>query len=36
MLTVIKLLNKMKEASIITEYALGGATALVYYFEPIQ
>lgn len=26
----------MKEQNIIFEYAVGGATALIYYFEPIQ
>jgi predicted nucleotidyltransferase len=36
MQNIIKLLNEMKEKKIIEEYAIGGATALIYYFEPIQ
>ena len=36
MLKIIKLLNEMKEKKIIQEYGIGGATALIYYFEPIQ
>ncbi|MFH1728440.1 MAG: hypothetical protein ABIA04_08480 [Pseudomonadota bacterium] len=33
---LIELLNKMKVSGIISNYAIGGATALVYYFEPIN
>ena len=33
---VVALLNEMKEKGIVRDYALGGATALVYYFEPVQ
>lgn len=36
MLKIINLLNEMKDKKIIQEYGIGGATALVYYFEPIQ
>lgn len=32
----VELLNQMKEMGIVSDYALGGATALVYYFEPVQ
>jgi hypothetical protein len=34
--TLIKLLNEMKAKGIISDYAIGGATALVYYLEPIE
>lgn len=33
---IIHLLNKMKKEGVIKNYAIGGATALIYYFEPIQ
>jgi hypothetical protein len=36
MLTITRLLNEMKERKVITDYAVGGATGLIYYFEPIQ
>ena len=36
MLKIINLLNEMKDKKIIQEYGIGGATALIYYFEPIQ
>lgn len=36
MKSVITYLNEMKEQKIIEEYAIGGATALIYYFEPVQ
>ncbi|MCC6445520.1 MAG: hypothetical protein IT210_18945 [Armatimonadetes bacterium] len=32
----ISLLNEMKSEGVIEDYAIGGATGLVYYFEPIQ
>jgi hypothetical protein len=33
---LIQYLNEMKAKGLIGEYAIGGATALIYYFEPIQ
>jgi hypothetical protein len=33
---LILLLNEMKARGLIADYAIGGATALIYYFEPIQ
>lgn len=36
MTELIRLLEKLKSAGIINQYAIGGATALVFYFEPIN
>ena len=33
---LLELLKAMRDRGLISEYALGGATALIYYFEPIQ
>jgi hypothetical protein len=33
---LIKYLAEMKARGLIGDYAIGGATALIYYFEPIQ
>lgn len=33
---LILYLNEMKAKGLVGEYAIGGATALIYYFEPIQ
>ncbi len=33
---LIVLLNEMKARGLIGDYAIGGATGLIYYFEPIQ
>ena len=34
--TLVKLLNQLIERGIIKNYAIGGATALIYYCEPVQ
>jgi hypothetical protein len=36
MLKLIQLLKEMRELGIIKDYAVGGATALIYYFEPFN
>ena len=36
MKTLIQYLIEMKKLGLISDYAIGGATALIYYFEPIQ
>jgi hypothetical protein len=36
MQSIIRYLNEMKQKKIILDYSIGGATALIYYFEPIQ
>ena len=36
MIKIIQSLKEMKDKEIIDDYAIGGATALIYYFEPIQ
>jgi hypothetical protein len=33
---LLELLSELKSAGLIADYALGGATALVYYWEPVQ
>lgn len=36
MLKIVNLLNEMKNKKVTGEYGIGGVTALIYYFEPIQ
>ena len=33
---LLRLLEEMKKEGLVANYALGGATALIYYFEPFQ
>ncbi len=33
---VIKRLNRLKQAGVIKDYAIGGAHALAYYLEPVN
>lgn len=36
MKTIISYLNEMKEQDLISDYAIGGATALIYYSEAVK
>jgi hypothetical protein len=36
MTELLRLLEEMKRSGLISDYAIGGATALIHYFEPFQ